>query len=217
MGIPPTIETANLGMADSLILMVMALVVFGPRRLPQIGRQIGKLMYEFRKASNDFKFQMEEELRTAEEADRRKKEEERLKALAVAPETPRLSAPEAVAHLVPPEPVEAVLPAAYPPSPDDGVVPVASGAVNEPILDGPTWDQPIGDGPIQDGPIVEESTPRILPPSTGEQVFAARPHSLTALAKAAREQNSADAQALTEHTPQESEPQESKSEQATHG
>ena len=75
---------ANLGMADSLILMVLALVVFGPRRLPQIGRQIGKLMYEFRKASNDFKFQMEEELRNAEEADRRKKEEERLKALALA-------------------------------------------------------------------------------------------------------------------------------------
>jgi len=76
MGVPGTIEVANLGMADSLILMVMALVVFGPRRLPQIGRQIGKLMYEFRKASNDFKFQMEEELRNAEEADRRKKEEE---------------------------------------------------------------------------------------------------------------------------------------------
>src|SRR3954466_10843639 len=75
MGAPPPIELANLGMADSFILMVMALVVFGPRRLPQIGRQIGKLMYEFRKASNDFKFQMEEELRNAEEADRRKKEE----------------------------------------------------------------------------------------------------------------------------------------------
>src|SRR6516162_7455874 len=74
MGAPPTIY-ASLGMADSLILMLMALVVFGPRRLPQIGRQIGKLMYEFRKASNDFKFQMEEELRNAEEAERRKKEE----------------------------------------------------------------------------------------------------------------------------------------------
>lgn len=86
MGIPPTIEVANLGMADSLILMVMALVVFGPRRLPQIGRQIGKLMYEFRKASNDFKFQMEEELRNSEEADRRKKEEEeRQRQLAAAP------------------------------------------------------------------------------------------------------------------------------------
>jgi Sec-independent protein translocase protein TatA len=75
-------------MADSLILMVMALVVFGPRRLPQIGRQIGKLMYEFRKASNDFKFQMEEELRNSEEADRRKKEEERLRALALAAPAP---------------------------------------------------------------------------------------------------------------------------------
>ena len=71
----------SIGMADSLILMVMALVVFGPRRLPQIGRQIGKLMYEFRKASNDFKFQMEEELRLSEEADRRKKEEEKRKQL----------------------------------------------------------------------------------------------------------------------------------------
>src|SRR5208337_232692 len=84
MGMPQTIQMASLGMADSLILMVMALVVFGPRRLPQIGRQIGKLMYEFRKASNDFKFQMEEELRSAEEADRRKKEEERQRALALA-------------------------------------------------------------------------------------------------------------------------------------
>jgi sec-independent protein translocase protein TatB len=79
MTVPPPIQLGSLGMADSLILMVMALVVFGPRRLPQIGRQIGKLMYEFRKASNDFKFQMEEELRLSEEADRRKKEEEKRK------------------------------------------------------------------------------------------------------------------------------------------
>src|ERR1700729_3474844 len=82
MGAPLPILLGTVSMVDSLILMVMALVVFGPRRLPQIGRQIGKLMYEFRKASNDFKFQMEEELRSAEEADRRKQEEERLKALA---------------------------------------------------------------------------------------------------------------------------------------
>ena len=75
MGTAPPIAMANIGMADTLILMVLALVVFGPRRLPQIGRQLGRLMYEFRKASNDFKFQMEEELRQAEEADRRKREE----------------------------------------------------------------------------------------------------------------------------------------------
>src|ERR1700684_1535737 len=94
MGMPPTIQMANLGMADSLILMVMALVVFGPRRLPQIGRQIGKLMYEFRKASNDFKFQMEEELRSSEEAERRKKEVERLRAMALSvPPQPALAEP----------------------------------------------------------------------------------------------------------------------------
>src|ERR1700747_391310 len=82
---PPPMELANLGMADSLSCMVLALVVFGPRRLPQIGRQIGKLMYEFRKASNDFKFQMEEELRLSEEADRRKKEEEERQSAAALP------------------------------------------------------------------------------------------------------------------------------------
>jgi sec-independent protein translocase protein TatB len=73
-------------MWDSMFLMLLALVVFGPRRLPQIGRQIGKLMYEFRKASNDFKFQMEEELRVSEDAERRKKEEEeRARSLALSP------------------------------------------------------------------------------------------------------------------------------------
>jgi sec-independent protein translocase protein TatB len=199
MTMPPTIEFASLGMWDSLILMVMALVVFGPRRLPEIGRQIGKLMYEFRKASNDFKFQMEEELRSAEEADRRKKEEERLQTLTAQVEKltaeverPKLSAPEAVAHLVPPEPVEAALPAVDLPSPDDGAIPVAATTA-------PT-------------PVVEEPTPRILPPSTGEQVFAARPHSLAALARAAAEQKSADPAIAPEHTPNETE-----SEQATHG
>ncbi len=83
MGVPPPIQLATFSMPDTLLLMVLALVVFGPRRLPLIGRQIGKLMYEFRKASNDFKFQMEEEFRAAEEADRRKKEEaERQRVLA---------------------------------------------------------------------------------------------------------------------------------------
>src|SRR5579863_638247 len=91
MGSHPPILLGTLGMADTLILMVIALVVFGPRRLPQIGRQIGKLMYEFRKASNDFKFQMEEELRLSEEADRRKKEEERRRSLAALAATEQAS------------------------------------------------------------------------------------------------------------------------------
>ncbi len=123
MGTPLHIEAASLGMADSLILMVMALVVFGPRRLPQIGRQIGKLMYEFRKASNDFKYQMEEELRLSEDADRRKKEEERLRALAPAPvvteATADIGAQESVAPSASALPVEESpdsLPRILPPS-----------------------------------------------------------------------------------------------------
>src|SRR6202166_2562049 len=72
-GVPLTIQVASIGIPDTLFLMLLALVVFGPRRLPEIGRQIGKLMYEFRKVSNDFKFQMEEELRASEEADRQRK------------------------------------------------------------------------------------------------------------------------------------------------
>ena len=73
LSVPPTIQVASVGIPDTLFLMLLALVVFGPRRLPEIGRQIGKLMYEFRKVSNDFKFQMEEELRASEEAERQRK------------------------------------------------------------------------------------------------------------------------------------------------
>ena len=82
MVISPPIQLGTIGMDDTLIMMVLALVLLGPRRLPQVGRQIGKLMYEFRKASNDFKYQLEEELRNAEEADKRQREEaERQRAL----------------------------------------------------------------------------------------------------------------------------------------
>jgi sec-independent protein translocase protein TatB len=80
MGIPPPLEAASLGLADSVILMVLAVVAIWPRRLPQISRQVGKL-YEFRKVLKDFNFQMEEELWRAEGADRRKKEVERQRPL----------------------------------------------------------------------------------------------------------------------------------------
>ncbi len=147
MGTPPTVEYASLGMADTLILMVMALVVFGPRRLPQIGRQIGKLMYEFRKASNDFKFQMEEELRAAEEADRRRKEEEeRQRTLALNP-------PADAAAQSPETPVNAI----ESPYADEGKYPEVATPAAEP----------------------EAGGLRVQPPSTGEQVAAARPGSAT--------------------------------------
>ena len=146
----PPILLGTISMIDSLILMVMALVVFGPRRLPQIGRQIGKLMYEFRKASNDFKFQMEEELRASEEADRRKKEEERQRSLAA------LAASEQAS-------VSA-----------DPVPPLNS--TSRPIR----AKQPIPSSTHpnlrQSNPRPRRLSPSIMPPSIGETVAAARPN-----------------------------------------
>ena len=68
----PPVSQANFGVGDTLFIVVIALVVFGPKKLPEISRQVGKLLYEFRKASNDFKFQIEEELRASEQAERQK-------------------------------------------------------------------------------------------------------------------------------------------------
>jgi sec-independent protein translocase protein TatB len=62
MEIPVVIQSASIGIPDTLLLMLLALMVFGPRRLPEIGRQIGKLTHEFRKLSNDFRLQMQAEL-----------------------------------------------------------------------------------------------------------------------------------------------------------
>jgi sec-independent protein translocase protein TatB len=60
-----------MSLPDTIFIFALALVIFGPKKLPEIGRQIGKLMFEFRRASNEFKLQIEEELRNAEAADRK--------------------------------------------------------------------------------------------------------------------------------------------------
>jgi sec-independent protein translocase protein TatB len=168
MGTPPPIEIANLGMADTLILMVLALVVFGPRRLPQIGRQIGKLMYEFRKASNDFKFQMEEELRQSEEADRRKKEEAvRQNALATNPPAPQLDASAASAADSAPATPEAT--ASSPESPSESAYPdlAAEGTRPEEAIEDTTA------AAVEAARLRIQPTPK--PPSTGEVVAANPP------------------------------------------
>ncbi len=68
----PVVLRASLGIPDTFFIFVVALVVFGPKRLPEIGKQIGKLVFEFRRASNDFKLQIEEELRMSDQQERQK-------------------------------------------------------------------------------------------------------------------------------------------------
>jgi sec-independent protein translocase protein TatB len=87
--------------ADSIVIFLLALVLFGPKKLPEIGRQIGKLLAEFRRASNDFKMQIDEELRTMEQQERQKK----LEAAAVE-QAPALPPPESTTEptILPPSP-----------------------------------------------------------------------------------------------------------------
>ena len=49
----------GLGVPEILLIMVVALIVFGPRKLPEIGRTLGKALAEFRKATDDLKSTIE--------------------------------------------------------------------------------------------------------------------------------------------------------------
>ncbi len=52
----------TLGGPELFLIFVVALIVFGPRKLPEIGKSLGKMMAEFRKASNDFRSTIESEV-----------------------------------------------------------------------------------------------------------------------------------------------------------
>ena len=56
----------SLGVPELLLIMVVALIVFGPRKLPEIGRTLGKALAEFRKATDDLKNTIEREVRIEE-------------------------------------------------------------------------------------------------------------------------------------------------------
>ena len=74
-----------------VVLFIVVLVVFGPHKLPELARGLGKLMAEFRKASTDFKSAFEQEMRDIERQSlqaERKKVAEAAAAAAVAAEQP---------------------------------------------------------------------------------------------------------------------------------
>ena len=63
----------NLGMPEMIFIFLLALVIFGPKELPAIGRKLGKILGEFKKASNEFKNQLETEMMNIELEERSKK------------------------------------------------------------------------------------------------------------------------------------------------
>lgn len=56
----------SLGVPELLLIFVVILIVFGPRRIPEIGRTLGKALGEFRKATDDLKSTIEREVRLEE-------------------------------------------------------------------------------------------------------------------------------------------------------
>ena len=52
----------RMNFSETIFLFVLALIVFGPKKLPEIARQIGKALNEFKRASNEFKAQIEQEI-----------------------------------------------------------------------------------------------------------------------------------------------------------
>ena len=54
----------SLGMQEILVIFILALIIFGPRKLPEIGKSLGKGLAEFKKASNELKQTWEAEIRT---------------------------------------------------------------------------------------------------------------------------------------------------------
>ena len=162
--------------ADSIFLFVLALLLFGPKRLPVLARELGKWVGEFRRASNEFKMQMEDELRASEQADRQKQ----IAAMeAAAPVPPRLEDAEPehphLRHMAATDAaVEAKEPTIMPPAApssagDEAPLPASSEPSTSVVstIPAPTY-APVEtlDG-VRPIPIAVSGDIRMMPPATG--------------------------------------------------
>ena len=137
---------------DSIFLFVLALLLFGPKRLPVLARELGKWVGEFRRASNEFKMQMEDELRLSEQAERNK----------------QIAAMEAAAPVAPAIPAETVGGDTVATT-ETPVVESVGAAVEETAA----TEYEVVDGVKTVVPIAVSGELKIMPPKTGLPVAAA--------------------------------------------
>jgi sec-independent protein translocase protein TatB len=152
------------GFGDSAFIILLALLLFGPKKLPVLARQLGKLMGDFRRASNEFRTQMEEELRISEQAERQKQ----IAALeASAPPSPPQDEPPYVNPHASPDPPAFATPD-YP-----GDNPAEDAFVGENSIAPPPDAAPIAAEPSPNEPapaplpIATSGDVTMMPPSTG--------------------------------------------------
>ncbi len=121
----------TLGGPELFLIFVVALIVFGPRKLPEIGKSLGKMMAEFRKASNDFRSTIESEVEAEKIREAMRIEPPRTDP-APAPVSPAYGAPEAtMAPQATPRTTAEPAPAAAPTEPTPHTTPADSTVVHE--------------------------------------------------------------------------------------
>lgn len=64
----------GIGMPELIVILVIALIVIGPQKLPDLARSLGKGLAEFKRATEDFKQSVEDEVKSADEKERVTKE-----------------------------------------------------------------------------------------------------------------------------------------------
>jgi TatA/E family protein of Tat protein translocase len=63
-----------IGMPELIIILVIALIIFGPRKLPELGKSLGRSLNEFKRASTELQNTLEQEIRLEEQKERQVKE-----------------------------------------------------------------------------------------------------------------------------------------------
>ena len=89
----------SIGMPEMIVIGVIALLIFGPRKLPELGKSLGKSIAEFKRASNELKNTLEDEIRSEELQAQRKSAEVPPSTQSSAPASPAVTGhPEPAPH-----------------------------------------------------------------------------------------------------------------------
>ncbi len=148
-------------LGEPIFIFILAFVLLGPKKTSELAQQIGKLMAEFRKASNDFKYQFNEEMRVSNQQEQQRKQDTERAALTAGTPAPEIT------------PDNRILP------PADTVATLQDAAASEPVpysisaVSATTGEE----HPVEDHPLLRVD---VIPPMDGAPADQTSPTSVTA-------------------------------------